>query len=179
MTVFGMRFDCPATDADAIARFVGIVAREARLPDEKAYWLRLAVEEITTNIWQHGYRGSGQVRLIGGVEDRRAWIRIEDEAPAFDPRTHDPGPRLAMEPAEREEGGFGLLLALHKLDEFRYERTRGRNCNTLIMCHAVVGPEAGQHVTDGIPDDQVNCADSRRPDEGEPGTRQRATAHRV
>jgi len=52
---------------------------------------------------------------------------------AFDPRSYDRYERLAQSPAEREPGGFGLLLAQARLDSFDYRYERGRNCNVLIM----------------------------------------------
>jgi serine/threonine-protein kinase RsbW len=118
---------------DAVASFVEELVGHARLAHGKAYWLRLAAEEITTNIAHHGYRGRGPMWLTAGCEPDIVWLRIEDAAPAFDPESHDRHSRLAVEPAEREEGGFGLLLALHKLDGFSYEYSDGKNRNTLIM----------------------------------------------
>ena len=97
--------------------------------------------------------------LTGCIQPDGVWMRIEDEAPAFDPRTHDAGPRLATEPSEREAGGFGLLLALHKLDGFSYELAGGRNRNTLIMSRAAA--QGGTDVRDGVRDGHVKCADSR------------------
>ena len=47
-----------------------------------------------------------------------------------------------------EAGGFGLLLALHKLDGFSYEYADGKNRNTLIMCRTI-----------GTPDGNINRAD--------------------
>jgi serine/threonine-protein kinase RsbW len=119
--------------AEAVASFTGDLARRAGLPPSKAYWLRLATEEIATNVMEHGYRGCGPVRLSGGIQADQVWVRIEDEAHAFDPRAHDARPLLETVPQEREAGGYGLLLALHKLDAFDYERAGGRNLNTLIM----------------------------------------------
>lgn len=136
MIVCDLRIDCENGIAEEVASFVGGLAEKTELPPGRAYWLRLAVEEITTNIGQHGYRGQGEVWLTAGAEADKVWVRIEDEAPPFDLRSHDPGPRLATEPSEREAGGFGLLLALHKLDGFSYERVKGRNRNTLIMRRA-------------------------------------------
>ena len=67
------------------------------------------------------------------MDDERVWVRIEDDAPAFDPRSHDPGPRLAVEPTRREAGGLGLFLALRNVDAFIYDRVGGRNRNTLFI----------------------------------------------
>lgn len=144
---------------DDVADFVGDVAREANLSPGKSYWLRLAVEEITINIGQHGYRGPGLVRLTSDIGPDRVWLRIEDEAPAFDPRSHDSGPRLETAPPEREVGGLGLLLALYRLDGFCYERIGGRNRNTLIMFRSETDHDPG--LVDGVRDGVEERADSR------------------
>jgi serine/threonine-protein kinase RsbW len=118
---------------EAVASFVREIARQAELPRRKVYWLRLAAEEITTNIVQHGYQGPGPIRLTGEIAADEVRLLIEDEAPAFDPLKHDRHAKLAIDPAEREEGGFGLLLALHRLDGFSYSYAAGKNRNTLVM----------------------------------------------
>ncbi len=140
--------------AEAVATYVGALASEAGLPSSKAYWLRLAVEEIATNIVQHGYHGRGPVRLTSEIWPDQVRLHIEDRAPGFDPRTHDPAPQLETTPAEREAGGFGLLLALRKLDAFCYEQADGQNRNTLIMFR----PAAEG---DGKPDDAQDRVDHR------------------
>jgi len=139
-----------------IAEFVETLARRAGLTASQAYWLRLALDEITVNIVQHGYRGtSGPVDLVGDVEADRVWVQIEDDAPPFDPRSYDPAPRLAAPPESREEGGYGLLLAFGNLDDFCYDHHGGRNRNTLVMRRSVgeagtQTSEGGRHEHDGI-----------------------------
>ena len=145
--------------AEAAAAFVGELVQDAGLPTSKAYWLRLAVEEITTNIARHGYRGHGLVRLTSEISQDRVWVRIEDEAPQFDPQSHDPARQLQTAPAEREAGGFGLLLALRKLDGFCYERLDGQNRNTLTMFRPRVRTDASE--VDGVPDGNKQRADRR------------------
>jgi anti-sigma regulatory factor (Ser/Thr protein kinase) len=156
MSMRSLQLDCGEPITGDVAAFVIALASQAALSQHKAYWLRLATEEITTNIARHGYRGSGPLRLAGQVEADRVWVRIEDEAPAFDPRTHDPRPHLETDPALRDEGGFGLLLALHKLDGFAYERASGMNTNTLIMCRDTDTTEA-----EGVSDDHIDCLGHR------------------
>ncbi|MCK2220659.1 ATP-binding protein [Actinomadura sp. ATCC 31491] len=125
-----------------VADFVEALAEEAGLSPRRAYWLRLATDEITTNIVQHGYRGRpGVVELAGEIEHDRLRVSVEDDAPPFDPACYDPAPRLAPPPGQREEGGYGLLLAMGKVDEFRYEYAGGRNRNILIM-HVLGGKHA-------------------------------------
>jgi serine/threonine-protein kinase RsbW len=117
-----------------VAEFVCSLATRVGLSEGPAYRLRLAADEIVTNIGLHGYHGRpGPVELVGGVEPDQVWVSIIDEAPPFDPTTHDPRPRLEAGPTYDREGGFGLFLALRGLDDFRYGRSGGRNENTLIM----------------------------------------------
>lgn len=117
-----------------VAAFVCALAERVGLPESRAYRLRLAADEIVTNIGVHGYHNRpGPVELVGGVDRDEVWLSIIDEAPPFDPTTHDPRPRLAAGADHDGEGGFGLFLALRGLDDFRYGRSGGRNENTLIM----------------------------------------------
>ncbi|MEV5500762.1 ATP-binding protein [Nonomuraea fuscirosea] len=123
-----------ASMAGVVADFVEVLAGEAGLDPRQTYWLRLATDEITTNIVQHGYRGAaGVVDIAGEVDQDEVRVRIEDDAPPFDPGGYDPEPRLSVPPHQRDEGGYGLLLAMGKVDEFHYEFADGRNRNTLIM----------------------------------------------
>jgi anti-sigma regulatory factor (Ser/Thr protein kinase) len=134
MTAHRLRLRDGRCAGEELAEFVRSLARQAGLDSRQVYRLRLAADEITTNIALHGYRGSGGlVEIEGGVDQGGVWLRIEDTAPPFDPRTHDPGPRLTADPAEGPEGGFGLFLALRGLDHFAYDYVGGRNLNTLVV----------------------------------------------
>ncbi|XVS60760.1 ATP-binding protein [Actinosynnema sp. CA-299493] len=123
----------PEGVSSRVAEFVCGLAEYGGLTREQAYRLRLATDEIATNVLQHGYRGPGLLDLCGGVEPDRVWVRTEDEAPPFDPRDHDPGPLLAQDPITRAAGGLGLVLALESLDEFEYERVGNRNRITMAV----------------------------------------------
>jgi anti-sigma regulatory factor (Ser/Thr protein kinase) len=113
------------TGADELAALVADLARRGGLDHRQAYRLRLAADEITTNIAVHGYRGRpGAVRLCGGVAPDRVWLRVEDRAAPFDPRRRhrSAGP-----------GGYGLLIVAAVLDALCYRHVAGRNRTTLIM----------------------------------------------
>jgi serine/threonine-protein kinase RsbW len=140
-----LRLDMDEEVSRPIADFVGALSRKAELTAKQAYRLRLAVDEIATNVALHGYRDArrGVVDLEGGMDDERVWVRIEDDAPAFDPRSHDPGPLLAAPPTRREAGGLGLYLALRNVDAFTYDRVGGRNRNTLFIVRTAPGIGTG------------------------------------
>ncbi|QFZ21690.1 ATP-binding protein [Saccharothrix syringae] len=121
-----------------VADLVRGLAERAALSRGQAYRLRLAADEIATNIIVHGYGGVGRVEVCGGVDGDRVWVRTEDCAPPFDPRGHDVTALLATDPAERPLGGFGLHVAMAGLDEFHYEHVDGRNRNTMVVCRRSV-----------------------------------------
>ncbi|MFC1408263.1 ATP-binding protein [Streptacidiphilus sp. N1-12] len=119
---------------EQITRFVLGLVRRASLPDQAGYRLRLAVDELATNTVTHGYRdGGGEITVYGGVEPDRVWIRLEDQADCFDPRTrlHPPDPATPLQ--DRPIGGLGIYLALTSLDEFDYAYVCGRNVLTLTV----------------------------------------------
>ena len=108
------------------------LADETGLTCSQAYRLRLATEELVTNIVTHGYGGrDGTIDIDAGSDDHWVWVRIEDDAPEFDPTAHDPAPRLAVDPGLAPLGGFGLFLALSSVDRLEHTRAGGRNRNLL------------------------------------------------
>jgi sigma-B regulation protein RsbU (phosphoserine phosphatase) len=118
----------------AIADYVTAAAKEADLDQRAHYHLRLAVDEIATNVILHGYLEhglQGDIALSARFDERTVTVVIEDTAPAYDPR-----PTLAAganrEPLEeRDVGGLGLLLVSRSVDAFSYERTGGKNRNVI------------------------------------------------
>ncbi len=126
---------------EAVVRMVDELTGRADLDDDRTYWLRLAADEISTNIANHAYAGApGVLDVRLWADDERVTVQLEDEGAPFDLRGHDWQPQLDASLEEREEGGFGLFLALHKLDDFRYDRVRGRNRNRLVMCRRAASP---------------------------------------
>jgi anti-sigma regulatory factor (Ser/Thr protein kinase) len=131
---------------DTLAALVERLAELTGLPYGKAYRLRLAAEEIVTNVVMHGYGGhGGPIDIDTGYDEAWVWLRVEDEAPDFDPAEHDPTPRLSMDPVMAPLGGFGLFLALSSVDEVTHEYVRGRN-RTMLRVRRGAGDEGG---TDG------------------------------
>ncbi|HEX5120954.1 MAG TPA: ATP-binding protein [Pseudonocardiaceae bacterium] len=114
-----------------LAEVVAGVARRAGLAERAAYRLRLAVDELATNVVTHGYHGGpGRLDVAAGYDADWVWLRLEDDAPPFDPRSHDSAPALDGPP---REGGYGIFLALTNVDSFDYARIGGRNRSTLLM----------------------------------------------
>ncbi|MDJ0380981.1 ATP-binding protein [Streptomyces sp. G-G2] len=118
----------------AIAHFVRAVAVRSGLDRGAAYRLRLAVDELATNIVTHGYRGGeGRITVLGRAGAGRAAIVLQDTAPEFDPVAGRLPPATDLPPERRRIGGLGIHLALTSADEFSYVRREGRNISTLTV----------------------------------------------
>jgi anti-sigma regulatory factor (Ser/Thr protein kinase) len=113
-----------------IAAFVLQAARQAQLDRRRAYFLRLAVDEIATNIILHGYQdqsGTGTLHVDADLNERYLTIYLEDTGVNYDPAQALPQSLPKCRPQERSPGGLGIYLALYGVDEFRYQRVAGRN----------------------------------------------------
>lgn len=111
-------------------------ATEAGLDKRAAYRLRLAVDEIATNIITYGYNEAGREGVIdvrADIDEQALKISLEDTGAAYDPRQAPLPDDLDLPLEERRIGGLGLYLAFDGIDELLYERIDDRNRNTLIV----------------------------------------------
>lgn len=139
VTVSG-ELDSLAIIGDLVVR----AATEAGLDQKASYRLRLAVDEIATNIVVHGYEKAGRrgdIAIWSELDERDLRVILEDAAPPFDPRQAQPPPGMDLPLEERPIGGLGVFLALRGVDELRYERVGDRNRNTFVV-HRPTGPAA-------------------------------------
>ncbi|HEX2909313.1 MAG TPA: ATP-binding protein [Chloroflexia bacterium] len=130
-------------DLDAlepVSQFVISAASLAELDETSSYKLRQAVDEIVTNIVEHGYAEASEPGVIGlqaRIEPEALVIEIEDWGLPFDLRkVKAPDLKAAMH--ERGIGGLGIYLALMNVDHILYERVNDCNRNQLIMKRAKV-----------------------------------------
>src|SRR5262249_30618864 len=93
----------------------------------------LAVDEASTNIIVHGYRGRlGTIEVAVAREGERLIIRLRDTAEPFDP-TAIPPPDLAAPVEERPIGGLGFQMVRQVMDEVSHRITpEGGNELTLV-----------------------------------------------
>jgi anti-sigma regulatory factor (Ser/Thr protein kinase) len=120
----------------AIASYVAEVSAAAGLDKKATYKLRLAVDEIATNIIVYGYEEAGiagDVNLHAKIDDKSLTLSLEDTGIAFDPTqkalTQDLNQPLEMRPI----GGLGIYLAIDGVDQFQYERIGECNRNILVV----------------------------------------------
>jgi anti-sigma regulatory factor (Ser/Thr protein kinase) len=129
-----------------IGDFVVAEAARAGLDRKAAYHLRLAVDELATNVVVHGYGESGLTGPIvveSRLSDESLAIVLEDDGPADDPRQRDQEQlesQFSTPLEERSIGGLGVYLALRLMDEFHYERVGQRNRSTLVVHRHAAAP---------------------------------------
>lgn len=119
-----------------IGAYVLQAAEAGGIDKRAAYRLRLAVDEIATNIILHGRPGQhGEEILIvkASVDDESVSIVLEDCGAAFNPLEKEEPIDLARPMEERQIGGLGVFLAIRGVDRFHYDRIDGINRHTLVV----------------------------------------------
>jgi serine/threonine-protein kinase RsbW len=123
---------------DPIADFVMAAVKQAGIEKKAGYRLRLAVDEIATNIVLHGYEETGlngEIMICGELDDDSLTITLEDQAVAYNPldRPEVTEEELTKPLEDRAIGGLGVFLTLRGVDRFSYEYVNGKNRNIFMM----------------------------------------------
>lgn len=120
----------------AVGKYVLEAAAAAGLDKKAAYRLRLAVDEVATNIVTYGYEEAGlegDITVRADINDHALTIALEDVARPFDPMLHESPDDFDLPLEERKIGGLGIYLAINGVDKFTYERAGGQNRNTFVV----------------------------------------------
>ncbi|MGH8112332.1 MAG: ATP-binding protein [Rhodanobacteraceae bacterium] len=121
------------SDLPALMSVVEHACRQAGADDDVLFSLRLAAEEVFTDILDYGYPdGTGPVTINIDAQPGQIRISFADTAPCFDPATV-PAPELDVPLEQRAVGGFGWHLVRQVMDRVEWEpREQGGNLFTLI-----------------------------------------------
>ena len=108
--------------------FMQEVCQELDLDEDLTQSVKLAVDEICSNLIQYGYEGmeAGEIHLSVRDQDPLLEIILEDTGHPFDPATLDP-PDLSENFEDRKIGGLGIHLVKESMDEISYESSEGSN----------------------------------------------------
>lgn len=107
------------------------------LSPKKVYKLKLAVDEIATNIICYsGLTDEHTILMEAEVREQSLRIRLKDQGIPFDPRSmlRQGEENIARPVEERRIGGLGIYLAVTGVDDFHYEYSDGFNVNQFEVC---------------------------------------------
>ncbi len=99
-----------------------------------AFSMNLALEEIVTNVINHGYEGREEygITIRFSLDKDNLRIQIKDGAPAFNPLDLPEPDDLDQPLEERNIGGLGIHLVRKFTDNFSYRRSNNKNITTLL-----------------------------------------------
>ncbi len=125
-----------ATIRDATRR----MAEAAGFDGAQANQLALAVDEASTNVIEHAYRGAPGRTIELRFRDEDGVLRVEvvDDGEAVDPRAV-PQVDLRRYASERRTGGLGMHLMGRIMDSVTFRRAARRN----VCCMVKRKPAAG------------------------------------
>jgi serine/threonine-protein kinase RsbW len=105
-------------DLTRLHDFVEAACEQIGADENTSYAIRLAVEEVCTNIIKHGYKGMspGPIALTFQSDNKQITITIADRARPFSPNNAPP-PNLSADWNERQIGGLGWHLVKHMMDQ--------------------------------------------------------------
>lgn len=114
-----------------LRQYVVEVSEQVGLEKAAMHRLRLAIDEIATNIIVYGYAGrdEGEIRVTTSIDDEFMTISLEDTGVPFDPTQRELPTDFDDPLEERDIGGLGIYLAINGVDDFRYERVGECNRN--------------------------------------------------
>lgn len=107
--------------------FVEAFARGCGLPDDERVRLLLILEELFTNVVEHGYApgsAAGRVSIALDLRDGRLTIDFVDDGRPFDPLALA-SPNLDLQ--DRPIGGLGVHIVRSLVDDASYRRAGRRN----------------------------------------------------
>lgn len=138
MTIEKLTVSATLDSLRTIAEYVAKVANLANLEKKAMYKLRLAIDELATNIINYGYSEenlTGDILLESEISDEMIVIKIRDYGIAFDPTSKLEGESdtINIPIEDRQIGGLGIFLAFDGVDDFFYERIDNENINTLTI----------------------------------------------
>src|SRR5262245_16863373 len=98
-----------------------------RVDGQTAFTVRLAAEEIVTNVIKYAYADTARHEIELGLRlaKGRAVLRVVDDGRAFDPLAA-PAPDLTLPVEEKPIGGVGIHL-VRTMAELEYTRADGKN----------------------------------------------------
>ena len=102
--------------------------KKQELPPNVINTMNLALEEIVTNVIEHGYEDTGEHVIIirCSVQDGEVMAEVEDDGQPFNP-LQCPDPDITKTLEDRPIGGLGIYLIRNVMDGLDYTYQGGKN----------------------------------------------------
>jgi anti-sigma regulatory factor (Ser/Thr protein kinase) len=135
--LFEMTIKSDSAEIPAVSASVEEVMHANGFSTDDILDTQLAVEEVITNIIDHGYKNAcGEIIISCRINLYLTEVRIKDTAPRFDPLSL-PEPELDGTIEDRKIGGLGVFLIRQVMDEIAYRYENGQNILVLIKRKSV------------------------------------------
>ncbi|MEM9926069.1 MAG: ATP-binding protein [Cyanobacteria bacterium P01_D01_bin.50] len=121
---------------EKLSSYIITAAKKANLDKKATYKLRLAVDEIATNIVIHGYEEAGiqgDIVCQAELNEKALSIYLEDTGAEYDATQQEQPLDLYKPLGERHIGGLGVYLAINGVDKYIYERLGNVNRNIFVV----------------------------------------------
>ena len=129
---FEMTIESDSSEIPAVSASLEAIMHAHGFSTDDILDTQLAVEEVITNIIDHGYKNAcGEIIISCRINLNQAEVRIKDTAPRFDPLSL-PEPKLDGTIQDRKIGGLGVFLIRQVMDEISYQYENGQNTLVLI-----------------------------------------------
>lgn len=121
-------------------------ASEAQVPLATVQAVHLMLDELITNVVEHGYPASqhGEIHVTVWQSPGQLDVQVRDHARAYDPLSARE-PDLTADIETRAIGGLGIHFVRQLADEVRYERRseNGRETNLVHIVKRYAPPTGG------------------------------------
>ena len=120
----------------AISDYIERAANKAKLDEKRRYLLKLATDEIATNIVVHGYieaKLKGDIQVQIELTEEYLRITLIDSGEEYNPLLEKLPEDLEKTLEERAVGALGVYLALKAVDKFDYLRDEQWNKNIFTI----------------------------------------------
>ena len=120
-------------ELERVLYFIGEMLTELQCSDKDRMQIRIAVDEVFSNIVRHSDARKGDtvtMILHAEAEERTVEITFMDGSPRFDPLSAAE-PDLTAPARKRAVGGLGLLMLKRMMDDVSYKYEDGMNILTI------------------------------------------------
>jgi anti-sigma regulatory factor (Ser/Thr protein kinase) len=116
------------SEIERLSKAVAEFGRKNNLSSEVIYDVRLALEEVVSNIINYGFEDNyeHQISIEMNLQGEILTMKIKDDGKPFNP-LEVKNTNLEKPLDEREIGGMGIYIVQQLMDELRYSREKDNN----------------------------------------------------